>query len=449
MPVTGGSGHLPVSMRPPAYAARQRWLSVRLRTLGGMHPRPPLPQRLRPGQRLSVEITAGLGYALLAWALFAHKITPWPLALGGTALVALPVALGSRRPLAGVAAASAGFWLAPFAPLVPFLAVAPLGYALYQAAGRYPVRTGCAVLAVALTGPAATALTGHAGGVLPFGVVLVAAWAVGYARGEHRRYGEELVRHHARLAEAERERARSAGAQERLRIARELHDVVAHSMSVITVQAGFGRLVVRERPDEAGAALAAIEDTGRQALAEMRRLLAVLRTDGGPDPGAALTPAPGLADLERLVTQSARAGVRVGLTITGRPRHLPAGIELTAYRIVQEALTNVAKHAATATARVTLGYRPGELAIEVTDGGRGGPIAATGLGLAGMRERVQLYGGHLDAAPLPGGGFQVAARLPTTASDVSPENVAPENVAPEDVAPKDVAPENVAREPAA
>jgi signal transduction histidine kinase len=382
---------------------------------GGMHPRPPLWQRLRPGHRLALEVIAGLGYALPAWALFAHKITPWPLALGGTVLVALAVALGRRLPLLGLAAALAGFWLAPLATLLPFLAVAPLGYTLYRVAGRYTVRIGLAGLAAALTGPAATALDGHAGGVLPFGVALVVAWTFGYARGEHRRYGEELVRHHARLAEAERDRARRAGAEERMRIARELHDVVAHSMSVITVQAGFGRLVAREQPDEAGAALAAIEETGRQTLAEMRRLLAVLRTDGAADPAADLAPTPGLADLERLLAQTGRAGIRVELTITGRPRQLPAGVELTAYRIVQEALTNVAKHAATASARVTLGYCADGLAIEVVDGGRGGAVAATGLGLAGMRERVQLYGGHLDAASLPGGGFRVAARLPTTA----------------------------------
>ena len=383
---------------------------------GQMQPRPPLPLRLRPRQRLALEVVAGLGYALVAWALFAHKISPWPLAAGGTALVALPVAIGQRRPPLAFAAALAGFWLAPIAPLLPFLAAAPLGYVLYQVAGRYPVRIGLPVLAVALTGPAATALTAHAGGVLPFSVVLVVAWTLGYARGEHRRYGEELVRHHAGLAEAERERARRGTAEERIRIARELHDVVAHSMSVITVQAGFGRLVVHDQPDEAGAALAAIETTGRQTLAEMRQLLCVLRADGLPDPPADLSPAPGLADLERLVAETGRAGVRVELTIAGHYRELPAGVELTAYRIVQEGLTNVARHAFTQTARVALDYRPDELTIEVTDQGRGGPVAATGLGLAGMRERVQLHGGRLDAAPLPGGGFRVVAHLPSASS---------------------------------
>jgi signal transduction histidine kinase len=386
-----------------------------------MQPRPPLSQRLRPGQRLALETVAGLGYALVAWALFGHKISPWPLALGGTLLVALPVAVGRCRPMLGFAAALGGFWLAPAAPLLPFLAVAPLGYVLYQIAGRYPARIGLAVLAVALTGPAATAVTGHAGGVLPFAVTLVVAWTVGYARGEHRRYGEELLRHHAGQAETERERARRGAAEERIRIARELHDVVAHSMSVITVQAAFGRLVVRERPDEAGAALAAIETTGRHTLDEMRRLLGVLRADGTPETGADLTPAPTLADLERLVAQTGQAGVRVELTITGRSRQLPPGVELSAYRIVQEALTNIAKHAATTTARVTLDYRPDRLTIEVADHGRGGPVGSTGLGLAGMRERVQLYGGHVDAAPLPGGGFLVAAHLPMPAVDAGAE----------------------------
>jgi signal transduction histidine kinase len=156
----------------------------------------------------------------------------------------------------------------------------------------------------------------------------------------------------------------------------------------------------------------------------MRRLLAVLRTDGGSDPAADLAPAPGLADLEGLVARSAQAGVRVDLAVTGRPRPLPAGVELTAYRIVQEALTNVAKHAATATARVALGYRADGLAIEVVDDGRGSPVVAPGLGLAGMRERVRLYGGHLVIASPPGGGFRVTARLPATAAGRAGEPVA-------------------------
>ncbi len=383
-----------------------------------MAPRPPLDQRLRPGQRLALRILAGLCYGLVGWVLFAHKITPWPLGLTGTVLIALPVAV--PRPLPGFVPALAAFWLAPFAPVLPFLAVAPLGYLLYEIAGRYRPRAALPLLAAALTGPAATAFTGHAGGVLPFAVVLVLAWTVGYARGEHRRYGDELVRHHAGLAEVERERARRGVAEERLRIARELHDVVAHSMSVITVQAGFGHLVVEDRPAEARAALAAIETTGRQALAELRHLLGVLRADGEP---AGLDPAPGLGDLPELAARTRRAGVGVVLAVGGEPRELPAGLELTAYRIVQEALTNVVNHAARAaagspvTARVTVDHQPDALVIEVVDDGRATPPTAgaargAGLGLRGMRERVRPYGGEVAAGPLPGGGFRVAARIP-------------------------------------
>ena len=176
-------------------------------------------------------------------------------------------------------------------------------------------------------------------------------WAVGYAVGQHRAYERQLLQERARQAQEELARARRGVIEERMRIARELHDVVAHSMSVITVQAGYGHLVIDRDPGQARAALGAIETTGRQALTEMRRLLGVLRADDGDD-AAALTPAPGLADLDRLVAQTAGAGVRVELEITGRPRPLPSGIELSAYRIVQEALTNVVKHADVPASRV-------------------------------------------------------------------------------------------------
>ncbi len=197
-----------------------------------------------------------------------------------------------------------------------------------------------------------------------------------------------------------------------MRIARELHDVVAHGMSVITVQAGFGHLVIDDKPDEARIALGAIEAAGRQTLAEMRQLLDVLRADGTP----ALDPAPGLADLGQLISQAAQAGIQVDLEFTGRPHDLPPGIEVSVYRIVQEALTNVVKHASPCAARAVISYLPRELAIEVTDDGRGAPAATGELGLAGMRERVHIYGGQLDAGPLPAGGFRVAARLPLPAA---------------------------------
>jgi signal transduction histidine kinase len=188
-------------------------------------------------------------------------------------------------------------------------------------------------------------------------------------------------------------------------------------MSVITVQAGFGHLVIDDKPAQARAALSTIETTGRETLMEMRRLLGVLRADDpcGTDRVPLLAPAPGLADLDRLLAQTARAGVHVDMTITGSPRDLPAGIDLSAYRIVQEALTNVVKHAGVTTARATLDYREDELAIEITDLGRGRPVIdgqVPGHGLLGMRERVHVYGGSFRAAPMPGRGFRVAARLP-------------------------------------
>jgi signal transduction histidine kinase len=349
----------------------------------------------------------------VAWAVFAHKIAP-PLALSGTALAALPVGMCRRWPLLAFAAALACFWLAPFAPVLAFLAMPPMACVLYQVASHFRLRTGLVVLGASLTGPLASALPGftRTGGILPFTAALLIAFAVGHVRGTQRRYGDELVRHHVGLAEAERERARRGAAEERIRIARELHDVVAHGMSVITVQAGFGHLVIDEKPDEARTALAAIEAVGRQTLDEMRQLLDVLRADGTP----AFDPAPGLGDLSQLISQAARAGIRVDLDITGSPRDLPAGIELSAYRIVQEALTNVAKHAGPCTVRAVISYLPCELAIEVTDDGRGGPVTQGGLGLAGMRERVHVYSGELDAGPLSAGGFRVTARLPLPAA---------------------------------
>jgi signal transduction histidine kinase len=379
-----------------------------------MHPRPPLYQRLRSRQRLALDIAAAAGYGLVVWAVFAHKIAPSPLAWSGTALAAVALGMCRRWPLPAFGAALACFWLAPFAVVLAFLAMPPMACVLYQVASHFRLRTGLVVLGAALTGPLATALPGftRTGGILPFAAALLIAFAAGYARGAQRRYSEELVRHHAGLAEAERERARRGAAEERMRIARELHDVVAHGMSVITVQAGFGHLVIDDQPGEARTALGAIEAAGRQTLAEMRQLLDVLRADGTP----ALDPAPGLAELDQLISQAAQAGIQVDLDITGRPRDLPAGIEVSVYRIVQEALTNVIKHAGPCAAQAVISYLPRELAIEVTDDGRGGPVAPCGLGLAGMRERVHIYGGQLDAGPLPAGGFRVTARLPLPAA---------------------------------
>nr|QIY68095.1 sensor histidine kinase [Streptomyces sp. RLB1-33] len=204
---------------------------------------------------------------------------------------------------------------------------------------------------------------------------------------------------------------------ERLRIARELHDMVAHSIGIIAIQAGVGSRVIQTQPAEAREALRAIEATSRETLSGLRRTLVALRqTD--PESAAAgqssRAPSPGLADIERLAAATADAGVRVDVRFSGEQRPLPADIGLSAYRIVQEALTNVVRHAGTGHCRVTVHYGNKELSVEVVDDGRGATEngLAHGFGIVGMRERAGLLHGHLSAGPRPEGGFQVAAQLP-------------------------------------
>ncbi|WP_462100202.1 sensor histidine kinase [Streptacidiphilus sp. PAMC 29251] len=202
---------------------------------------------------------------------------------------------------------------------------------------------------------------------------------------------------------------------ERLLIARELHDMVAHSIGIIAIQAGMGSRVIETQPVEAREALRAIEATSRETLSGLRRTLVALR-QADPHAGSALaplTPAPGLADIERLATATADAGVRVEVRWVGQRRQLPADIDLSAYRIVQEAVTNVVRHAGTGHCRVTIDYGVEELSVEVLDDGPGIPGAAgPGFGITGMRERVSLLHGRFSAGPHPKGGFRVAARLP-------------------------------------
>jgi signal transduction histidine kinase len=250
-----------------------------------------------------------------------------------------------------------------------------------------------------------------------FSTLLVAAVAglLGENLRHRRERWAELVERGKFVENEREERVRRAVIEERLRIARELHDVVAHAMSVIAVQAGVGHHVIDAQPEEARHALAAIETTSRAALSEMRRLLGVLRQEG--ETQAVLTPAPGLADLPLLVAQVNEAGLNVTLTATGEPTGASAPVDLTAYRIVQEALTNALKHGGPA-ARVIIDYGQSEVYVEVTDDGRGGqvrrstPTNTVGHGLIGMRERVAVFEGDLTAGPQPGGGFRVAAHLP-------------------------------------
>jgi signal transduction histidine kinase len=204
---------------------------------------------------------------------------------------------------------------------------------------------------------------------------------------------------------------------ERLRIARELHDIVAHSIGIIAIQAGAGHRVFDASPAEARDALAAIEATSRETLSGLRRMVTGLRRtqpESAPT-HAPLDPAPGLADIERLAAKTLDAGVTVDVHWRGIREPLPADIGLSAFRIIQEAVTNVVRHAGTDHCHVSIHQQDGQLSIEVTDSGRGGTADGTGYGIVGMRERAALLGGDFSAGPRPGGGFRVAARLPVPA----------------------------------
>jgi signal transduction histidine kinase len=238
------------------------------------------------------------------------------------------------------------------------------------------------------------------------------AFAVGTTLRSRRLRAEALEERAAALEATRAEEAKRAVADERLHIAQELHDVLAHTLSVIAVQAGTGAHVIDTEPSEARRALETIAETSRSSLVELRQLLGVLRSD---EKEKSYVPAPRLADLDRLAADITAAGVPVQIAVDGSPNGITPGVELVAYRIVQEALTNVLKHAGPAAANVRLDYRPGGLDIEVIDNGRGGGARngkPAGHGLIGMQERVAMYGGNLQTAPAPGGGFRVVAHLP-------------------------------------
>jgi signal transduction histidine kinase len=237
-----------------------------------------------------------------------------------------------------------------------------------------------------------------------------AIWVAGYALRE-RTEQAEAAELRAMLAERERDAAaRIAVAEERARIARELHDIVAHAVSVMVLQVGAVRHKLSGAPTEDREALRGVEQTGRMALVEMRRLLAAMRTDGDE---AELTPQPGLDRLDSLLDDVSRAGLPVRLHVDGEPFPLPRAIDLSAYRIVQEGLTNALKHARASHADVTLRYAPDELQLEVRDDGVGSSTSdGLGHGLVGVHERVKIYGGEMSAGKANGGGFVLSTRLP-------------------------------------
>jgi signal transduction histidine kinase len=250
----------------------------------------------------------------------------------------------------------------------------------------------------------------QANAAIPTVVALAAAWILGDNMRTRRAYYRELEEKAARLEREREENERRAAAEEQARIARELHDVIAHNVGVMVLQAAGGREVFDADPARAREALAAIESTGRDALGELRRLLGV-----AGDGSAALAPQPGLPHLEALIDRVRKAGLGVDLVLEGETQDVPAGVELSAYRVIQEALTNTFRHAFASRVWVFVRRLEGALEVEVIDDGVG-PLAtasADGRGLVGMRERVALFGGELEAGARRDGGFRVWARFPT------------------------------------
>jgi signal transduction histidine kinase len=338
-------------------------------------------------------------------------------AVPAVAVIVLPLFL--RRPFP--VAAPAAYWLGATAlsfvngALIPFMvALFPVGLASAFLLGNpRSSRRAWTGLAIVLGGITTVVynIPGHLTTELLFiPVDFGIAWAAGFALRER---AEKAEAAETRAIQAEREReaaARLAVAEERARIARELHDVVAHAVSVMVLQVGAVRHKLPDSMAEDRDALRDVERAGRTALAEMRRLLAAMRREGDE---VEFTPQPGLDGLDALLEEVGRAGLPVDVHVDGEPVPLPRGVDLSAYRIVQEGLTNALKHARATDADVTVRYRPDELEVEVRDNGQGSATSdGLGHGLVGVRERVKIYGGEMTAGTATGGGFVLSSRLP-------------------------------------
>jgi signal transduction histidine kinase len=345
-------------------------------------------------------------------------------------LACAPVAAFGRRwplPMLGLATAVGAAQMAGGRPALPLSLM--LGLAGYRVAAGVPRRLSIrAVVAAAAALGLALAFAGLTHRAIPLAVEgvevflpLAAAWFVGDSVAARRRYVAGLVWQAERERAAEAQRARQEVQEERVRIARELHDVVAHTLAVITVQAGVGRRLMAKRPEEARTALESIEMIGRTAQDELRVVLGLLRDEKAE--AASLAPAPRLIDLKELAETVRASGTPVELRTTGTDCQLSLALELTLYRVIQEALTNVVRHAPGACATVDLAVSSGAIRLEVADDGgssrrsTGDParpaIPGTGHGIGGMRERIGAFGGWLVAEPLPAGGFRVLAEVPT------------------------------------
>jgi signal transduction histidine kinase len=342
-----------------------------------------------------------------------------PLWFDIAAMLAIVLPLLARRrfpfgaPAAvGVAAAATSFidkTVVPFDGVAFMVGCAAL-FLVGSLRDRAQAVAGLAVAEGVLAIVVHNAPTGGVGNFIVGSIIFTIVWAFAFGVGRKSVEADEAKGRAVRAEREREERARAAVAEERARIARELHDVVGHSVSVMTVQASGVRRLLHPEQEREREALLVVERTGREALAEMRRMVGVLRR---PEEAPALAPQPSLVHVERLVDQAREAGLPVELRIQGDAIQLPAGVDLTAYRLVQEGLTNALKHARATRADVLVAYRDGEIEVTVSDNGRGvGNGDGGGHGLVGMRERVSVYGGELDAGPQPTGGYRLRARLP-------------------------------------
>ena len=382
---------------------------------------------LRPPPRADILLAAvlafyGLGHVWLGWIPDeGHQQGARGLNTVAVLMTTVPLAWRRRVPLAvfvvifgsfSVSFSLAGAMGSFYAGLLPSLIAA---YTVARHAPRRDVLAGVALtVAGELLLVATTTEFRNADEILFDVIVWPSIWLAGWTIRIGERRARELGRRAERLEREREARARAAVLDERARIARELHDVVAHGMSLMVVQAGAARSLLNGTADpRVDDHLRSVEASGRQSLSEMRRLLTVLRDDDE----LALEPLPGMEQLDALVSATREAGIDVDVEIEGKPEPLPPGVDLTAYRIVQEALTNTIKHAGPARAQVALRYRSDELELEILDDGRGNNtgVDGAGHGLIGMRERAALYGGELQAGPREGGGYGVRVRLPIAA----------------------------------
>jgi signal transduction histidine kinase len=333
----------------------------------------------------------------------------------------LPLLLWRLAPFAAaigvfVAAASVSFFEHHLVTQLYTALLAAIGAGFLLGAGRERVRSlaGLALAYVLLVVIVHNDPQGAARDAISPGLLITAAWVAGLALRQKREQAEVAEEHAARLERERDLREREARAEERARIARELHDVVAHNVSVMTIQAAAVRRLLRRDQERQREALEVIERTGREALSEMRRLVGVLKEASEQAPE--LAPQPGLDHLEQLVQHTRETGLDVRLRVEGTPTALPVGIDVSAYRIVQEGLTNALKHAQASAVDVLVRYEADAVELVVTDDGRGtGNGSESGHGLVGMRERVAVYGGELAAGPRREGGYEVRARLPVQA----------------------------------